>query len=208
MLPLGCYDGCQYVLVAVRMQARPWLGSDRALCEAAARSIRGSLERGAHLRSVEIAADNDGLTGLPNRRAFDRALESHQAAGPYAALMIDMDGLKLVNDKQGHERGDALLRAFAHALRAHYAPAQVYRFGGDEFAVLWPGLTPWDDLDPLASVRSALMQLRAGDFPDADASAGVAYSSELPGDASALLQLADTRMYQQKRRQVVELSGR
>ncbi|WP_181392088.1 sensor domain-containing diguanylate cyclase [Deinococcus irradiatisoli] len=208
MLPLGRYGECEYVLVAVRLRAQPWLGSDRALCEAAARSVRGSLEREMHLRAVEVAADNDGLTGLGNRRAFDRALAAAQADGPYAALMIDMDGLKAVNDQQGHDRGDALLRSFAQALSRHYAPARAYRLGGDEFAVLWPALTAWDDLDPLAPVRAALSELRAADFPAADASAGVAYSSERPGDAPGLVQLADARMYQQKRRRMAGFSGR
>lgn len=207
-LPLGDYGDDSYVFVAARLQPRPWRGSDRALCEAAARSIRGALEREAHLQTVQAAADNDSLTRLANRRAFDQELSAvHASAQPYAVLMIDLDGLKLINDREGHARGDALLSAFAAALRTQFTPqATVYRFGGDEFAVLWCGLTPQhkSQVEVLALAQTAAQRLRSAGFVSAGASAGMAYSAEGGGaGAHETLRLADERMYQAKRRQRV-----
>lgn len=209
VLPLGEYRDGHYVLVAVRMTPQPWRGSDRALFEAAARSIRGSLERQAHLQAVEEAAGQDALTGLGNRRSFDQAIRTlDRLAGPYGLLMVDLDGLKTVNDQQGHAAGDRLLSQFAGAIRAQFSPhAEVYRFGGDEFAALWP--TPLAEEEALGRVQSAVQHLRANGFPTAGASAGVAYHprGEERQTAADLLRLADERMYEAKRRRKVVVGG-
>jgi diguanylate cyclase (GGDEF)-like protein len=205
-LPLGTYDGSNYVLVTVRQRAQPWLSSDRALCEAAARSIRGSLERRAHLRAVEVAAGRDPLTGVGNRRAFDRALVGvglDGAGPPYAVLMIDLNGMKGVNDREGHERGDELLQLFARSLELEFAPqAGVYRLGGDEFALLWGALSEEAGGEMLRGVDRVAGIVRAGGFASVSASAGLAYSSEVSADlAPAVVRLADARMYRHKRHQ-------
>ena len=88
-------------------------------------------------------ATRDPLTGLPNRAAFDEALEHElaglgRAAAP-ALLLIDLDRFKAVNDTDGHLAGDAVLVAVADVLRAHVRPSDVAcRLGGDEFAVVLP----------------------------------------------------------------------
>lgn len=212
VLPLGEYGEGQYVLAAARTRPQFWRGSDRALFEAAARSIRGSLERQAHLRAVEEAAGKDALTGLGNRRAFDQALRVlEQRAAPYGLLVTDLDGLKLINDREGHARGDALLKQFAAALQAQFSPqAEVYRFGGDEFAALWPHLSPPAEAEALGCVHSAVQHLRANGFANAGASAGVAYhprGNEYQA-AADLLRLADERMYEAKRRRSVGVGSR
>lgn len=204
VLPLGSYRDGQYVLVTVRMRPRPWRSSDRALCEAAARSIRALLERQAHWQKVEEAAGTDSLTGLGNRRAFDQAMRSlEELSEPYGVLVADLDGLKAVNDQEGHARGDALLTQFAAGLETEFMPrGKVYRFGGDEFAVLWPNLTPLIEQEALGRVQRAVQRLRTEGFPKAGVSAGVAYHPKgtEAQDAAALLQLADERMYEAKRR--------
>lgn len=201
LLPLGTYEGRRYVLVTVRLRPQAWLSSDRALCEAAARTIRGSLERRAHLRTVEAAAELDALTGIGNRRAFDRSLAHLDATdSPYAVLMIDLDGMKGVNDREGHERGDELLRLFARTLSDRFAPAGVYRLGGDEFAVLCPGLSAAEGADALRQVGEVAAAVQAGGFARVSASAGLAYSEEVSADiAPAVVRLADARMYRHKR---------
>lgn len=97
-----------------------------------------SSRRGTSLRRTE--AFTDALTGLGNRRAFDRdpaaALVDRRAHGLLLA-MVDVDGLKTVNDTLGHPVGDRVLQVIAAALRSHVRTEdRVYRLGGDEFAAL------------------------------------------------------------------------
>lgn len=96
-------------------------------------------------RAAELAealANTDALTGLVNRRGWDLlvadAQERVDAFGdPVAIGVIDLDGLKAVNDAEGHDAGDALLRKAAEALRTAALPIdRIARYGGDEFAIL------------------------------------------------------------------------
>jgi diguanylate cyclase (GGDEF)-like protein len=87
-----------------------------------------------------FAASHDQLTGLPNRRALQEAVEAAMAqehAGVVA--LLDLDDFKDVNDTLGHSAGDGLLRVTGQRLAAEH-PGMVARLGGDEFAVLLPGL--------------------------------------------------------------------
>ena len=89
-------------------------------------------------RLAALAA-TDPLTGLPNRREFERALRDAQPGG-YSVLAIDVDNLKVINDAYGHEAGDAALQAVGSALRMGLRDVDVVaRTGGDEFAALLPG---------------------------------------------------------------------
>lgn len=87
--------------------------------------------------SLTIAAHNDPLTGLPNRRGLARAWESTR--GDKALLLIDLVGFKAMNDTHGHMFGDALLQQVARRLQAAVSPYGVLsRWGGDEFAAILP----------------------------------------------------------------------
>ena len=98
-------------------------------------------------RQLEYLADHDPVTGLYNRRRFERELGRELAyvrryGGCGAVLMIDLDDLKRVNDRYGHAAGDQLIASVAGLLRARLRSTDVVaRMGGDEFAVLVPRAT-------------------------------------------------------------------
>ena len=96
---------------------------------------------------LEEMASLDGLTGLANRRGFDRELErewqrARDSCQPIALMMIDIDHFKLYNDRYGHVAGDTCLRAVGETLSLVTLEEAVLvaRYGGEEFALLLPGL--------------------------------------------------------------------
>ncbi|MEA2496363.1 MAG: hypothetical protein QOJ29_4274, partial [Thermoleophilaceae bacterium] len=98
------------------------------------------------MRSHRIAlerATRDGLTDLPNHRAFQADFRqtlaiAERSQGPVALVLLDLDDFKLVNDRHGHPQGDALLTRVAALLRAGRYGDRAYRLGGDEFALILP----------------------------------------------------------------------
>jgi len=94
-------------------------------------------------RKLEDLGLTDHLSGLPNRRAFEmRLAQNHVQARmgfPTAVLLLDIDFFKAVNDRHGHDAGDALIRAFAESIRDAVRRTDfVARLGGDEFCILFP----------------------------------------------------------------------
>jgi len=96
--------------------------------------------------ALEMDAREDSLTGLANRRAWDERLEeelehSRRAGAPCSVAMIDLDGFKAVNDRDGHQAGDRLLQQLAQAWGTVIRGGGDFlaRLGGDEFGVLAPG---------------------------------------------------------------------
>ncbi|HEU4452154.1 MAG TPA: GGDEF domain-containing protein, partial [Longimicrobium sp.] len=86
----------------------------------------------------------DPLTGAMNRRAYEEGAALEALGGRYGtALMLDMDNLKVVNDTQGHAAGDEMLRRLVETVRRCVRPLdRVYRWGGDEFLLLFPAALP------------------------------------------------------------------
>ncbi|WP_345466033.1 EAL domain-containing protein [Deinococcus carri] len=92
-------------------------------------------------KQLEAQAHQDELTGLPNRRTFNQALERLTQGSQQAVLLIDVDQFKLVNDTYGHHMGDALLRVIAQRLTWHLEEhVLVTRLAGDEYGLLLPGV--------------------------------------------------------------------
>lgn len=106
-------------------------------------------------------AEEDPLTGLPNRRALTRELERHLATGGTGSLLLlDLDNFKDVNDLRGHAVGDRLMRTMAAALRERLDPGQLLgRLGGDEFAVVLPGCEEQDAAEVAGRLRDAVAGL-------------------------------------------------
>lgn len=139
-------------------------------------------------------AHSDALTGLPNRHALAKDIINLPNNG--SLTIIDLDGLKFYNDAYGHQRGDALLQSFGQSYQQVLKTNQtLYRLGGDEFAVLChQGKSTVIE----ACIAEALTAMKAQGFEFAGASAGSVVRHEAENIAS-LLQMADTRMYKNKR---------
>ncbi|MFC0082676.1 GGDEF domain-containing protein, partial [Aciditerrimonas ferrireducens] len=127
-------------------RARPAALAEARWQAAVDQLLAGALE--AFLAPIEALADEDPLTGVGNRRAFERAVavavaDAARTSRTLGLLLVDLDGLKVVNDRLGHAAGDEALRRLAKALRAaSRAGDAVFRVGGDEFAVLLDGAGP------------------------------------------------------------------
>lgn len=170
------------------------------------REVRSMNEALGDLQAeLSIAAFSDPLTRLGNRRAFDEDFHGTCQAAlsgqhPFSVALIDLDGLKQINDAEGHLRGDALIKTFAACLQSALpADARVYRFGGDEFAIIWPGLTTANARLATESVAQAARFTRDLGFPAAGASVGVACIPDEARAESDALRLSDSRLYQHKR---------
>lgn len=151
--------------------------------------VRTQLASAVALReATHHLATTDELTGLWNRRGFFEQARLRWSAGtPAAVAFVDLDGLKVVNDTDGHSAGDALIRRLANSLSTALRETDVVaRLGGDEFAVFTPGLSP-DDL-----------QVRLTAAVGRRASVGTAPVADIGLLPDALLE-ADARMYSAKR---------
>lgn len=147
----------------------------------------------------------DRLTGLHNRRSFDADLanlvaEAGSGEGDFALIMLDVDHFKQVNDRLGHVAGDEALRAVADALRAASRKTdRVYRYGGEEFAVLVTRLGDGFAERYFERVRLILSAADVGG-KGLTVSAGVAQFSGSAWSGSALIERADAALYQAKAR--------
>ncbi|RTL09596.1 MAG: GGDEF domain-containing protein, partial [Acidimicrobiia bacterium] len=125
----------------------PWADDpapyDLAIIERVVGLAALAFERALFDRQLNQAATTDHLTGLLNRRSFERELRSMPVDDglPVLVLFADLDGLKEINDRHGHAVGDAVLAAVAARLTSAVRSVDVVgRLGGDEFVVACPGL--------------------------------------------------------------------
>lgn len=129
--------------------------AQHAVLLAAARTLRAALRRDEELHELRWETFTDVLTGRPNRRQFDRDLGTLEVGD--AVVLVDIDHFKAVNDTFGHAVGDAALREVAERLVQHLPAGQeVYRYGGEEFALLLRGVTPGDAWARMERLREAV----------------------------------------------------
>jgi diguanylate cyclase (GGDEF)-like protein/PAS domain S-box-containing protein len=149
------------------------------------------------LRVAQAQARSDELTGLANRRVWDAQLpreiaRARRSGGPLSIAMIDLDGLKQLNDTEGHQAGSNAIKQAASAWSSLLRASDVLaRFGGDEFAVIMPDCEIGDAL-------VAAERLRAAVGPRPTASIGVAQWDGHQG-APELMERADEALYDAKR---------
>lgn len=161
------------------------------------------------LDEARRVADEDHLTGLPNRRAFETLLDKELATAaeqgePLCVAFVDIDHFKRINDTHGHAAGDRVLKIVAETLaRISDARCHVARHGGEEFAVLFRALTPdkaWDRLDQAREeIAERRLVNRATDMPFGRItfSGGIADAFAYPTKGEAL-RAADEALYAAK----------
>jgi diguanylate cyclase (GGDEF)-like protein len=111
--------------------------------------------------------------------------------------------MKQINDTQGHDAGDTLLKIFSESLTSCSRPEdKLYRLGGDEFAMILNGAGHCHIDSIIHRVKSAVKKTQQADYPNIDASIGFASLSEINDDANAWFQLADERMYKHKKSKI------
>jgi diguanylate cyclase (GGDEF)-like protein len=147
-------------------------------------------------RALHDAAYLDALCQLPNRTAFLDDIQRPPVVG--AVAMIDLDGLKAINDRFGHAAGDAALAATARCMRRRCGAAgTVYRIGGDEFAGIWSGASAEDVRALLTEIDCDLAMLAENAAAPARISWGVAAFTPDAPFAEALI-WADTELYERR----------
>ena len=215
VVPLQHESTCEGVLKVLSARPDAFDAADTQTLALIAASIAAALAHaGQHGSQIEEArafyqlATRDRLTGLANRAYFEDHLRqvlamARRSGQGFALLMLDMDGLKAINDTCGHLAGDEALCALARRLQAHTRESDVAaRLGGDEFAVL---LTSVRDRPGAVLASEKLAMGLDGPFRHEGrehpmgASVGLACYPEDGESAEALMAFADARMYEAKR---------
>ena len=167
--------------------------------------VQDVTERRRYETELRYLADHDPLTGLLNRRAFTRELESHlehvRRYGPAGGVMVlDLDHFKNINDTLGHGVGDELIVALAEVLRKRLGDrVAIARLGGDELAVLVPdGDVDQAADDVLDAVRGQRVPSPSGRLRPVSASIGIAGFDEDGLGPDEVLANADLAMYEAK----------
>lgn len=167
-----------------------------------------ALDRITAYESLNHAANHDFLTGLPNYRYYKKRMheilksKNGELNAQAAVLFIDLDRFKLVNDTFGHATGDVLLQQVAQLITECLSKDDLAsRFGGDEFSILLPNITSYDDANAVA--KKILYRLEKpftikGYEIMISASIGIAFYPENGLDTDSLLKNSDRAMYRVK----------
>ena len=147
--------------------------------------------------AVVTKAEHDALTGLRNHGAFQLELTTlveHER--PFTLLMLDLDAFKAYNDTHGHPEGDALLARVAQAMTDSIrAEDRVYRYGGDEFAIILPGVSATEAREVGERIRTAVARLTDTFGPLVTVSVGLATFPKDAWTKDGLVGVADRALY-------------
>lgn len=152
------------------------------------------------VRILSTYAIHDGLTGLYSHRYFwdqlHSMIEQDNSNKTFSLIMIDLDEFKRLNDEHGHLEGDRVLREIADTIKSSVRDSDlVARYGGDEFAIILPGIGYQMCRSVVDRLSSTIIGLGYFDH----VSIGAALYPDEAKTAEALVNLADTRMYRHKR---------
>ena len=152
------------------------------------------------MAETQLQASTDGLTGLVNRRSLENRVRHLRSEGTeYALVMADLDHFKALNDAYGHETGDRALRIFSETLRGALRTDDLAcRYGGEEFAIVLPGVDVHQAVEAVQRIREALDdETGRGDTPTFTASFGIACSEDADG-FDDLVSRADAALFAAK----------
>lgn len=150
-------------------------------------------------------ARTDALTGAYNGRAFREVvqvelLRADRMGYPVSLIYLDFDNFKALNDRRGHEAGDALLQTFGREMIAGLRRTDmVGRLGGDEFAVLLPNTQPEQAVLVATKLKALVDRSNEGADPQVSLSIGVVTSADQVPEAEALISAGDRLMYEAKK---------
>jgi len=160
------------------------------------------------LEQAETEANIDYLTNTFNRRSFERALketfeEYKKRRALFSLVLIDLDGFKRVNDLYGHSAGDLVLRRIAYILRQNLRAKDILaRWGGDEFAILMPGMRKEQAIAVAERLKRAVEDLEIiveGEKVSLSFSYGVVEAEDRFSSVEEMVKEADNLMYQHKK---------
>jgi diguanylate cyclase (GGDEF)-like protein len=159
-------------------------------------------ERNRQLLDARAQAATDSLTSLPNHRSFHERIRAAVSAAEtsgasVSAIMLDIDRFKTVNDKLGHLAGDEILRACGEILAGAAGAENVYRYGGDEFALILDK-TDIEHATAVAEELRTAIESRSPDLRGITISLGVAEFPHISQSAEELIYRADAAMYTAK----------
>jgi diguanylate cyclase (GGDEF)-like protein len=169
--------------------------------------LEGALKKAEKTEAeLRYLADHDSLTGLLNRRSFRGRVDRYVSftaryGGQGAVMIIDIDGLKAVNDRLGHQQGDTLIRRVAEALRERVRTTDIVaRLSGDEFAVLMPQTDTEGALQLGEDLRAEVAEgvPEDSELGTATISVGITMYGGDGSGAEAVLVAADQAMYRAK----------
>ncbi len=146
------------------------------------------------VRRLEILSYYDKLTGLKNRHAMYDYMDSFEKGESIGILYLDVMGLKRINDELGHKEGDELINRAGECLKKSFGEYELFRVGGDEFVVICKGVTEEEIVERIEVLRKIMEQNRAL------MAVGYEWNVSYEGNIDHLLVLADTKMYEDKRK--------
>ena len=155
-------------------------------------------------RALKKERDRDGLTGVRNRMAFKKALDylemERETYMSVAFVMCDLNDLKKVNDTFGHGKGDEYIRMAADIISKVFDRGQIFRIGGDEFAVVLTDVCPEKARNDLKALEAGIEKYNCGYNFDASIAAGLAfYNPDTDNSLADTLSRADADMYVNKK---------